>query len=150
MPSGFGRMRMIFPLKLVRIARRFLRIPRLAARTLVERRERCRITEGMRVVAGRKIEAAVRAKFDRARVMAAFAPLLLKFQQQLLARGIELLAHHREAAQILPRVAGRRIETVDPSILCKLRIERETQEAIFLVRPDIERHPLPRSAFVSG
>src|SRR5688572_25212871 len=70
--------------------------------------------------------------------MAAFLPLLLVAQEFLLAGEVERVSLHREPRERLPGITRRRIETEDVAVLRKFRVEREAEEAVFLVLEDLD------------
>ena len=105
-------------------------IPRFLAGALVERGVAFAVSEGAGVIAGREIQAAIRAELEGRAVVAALQALLFVFQDELLAAGDELVVLHLEAGQILAVEADRRVDQVDPAVLRKLGVEREGEEAV--------------------
>lgn len=64
--------------------------------------------------------------------MAAIFSLFGKLQDDFFTGEVERVAAHHKAAEALAGVIRRRIEEVNAIVLGELRIERETEEAIFL------------------
>ena len=114
-----------------------LAVPRLLAGALVERSVTLAVAERTGVVAGREIQAAIRAELQRRAVVAALQALLFVFQDELLAAGDELVVLHLEAGEILPFETDGRVDQVDPTVLRELRVEGEGEEAVLLRLEDL-------------
>ena len=120
--------------QVVGIRRRLLRVPRLLAFAFVERRVAFGIAVRVSVIAGGDVNAAVRAKLDRACMVAAFPPLLAKGEHDLLTLHIEHVTVHHEPAEPLALHVFRRMVEVDPVVVGELRIEREAEQPILIRR----------------
>ena len=121
----------------VGVGRGALAVPRFLARALVERSVALAVAERAGVVAGREIQAAVRAELQRRTVVAALQALFFVFQDELLAAGDEPVVLHLEAGEILAVETDGRVDQVDPAVLRELRVEGEGEEAVLLRLEDL-------------
>ena len=129
--------------RVVRVRRRALRVPGLAARPLVDRRESGRL-ERVGVVAGRDVEAAVEAEGKRAGGMATLLPLVLPGVDDLLI--LNLVAHDREAREpvLVRAVRKRRVGQIDVPARHEVGCQLDAQQPVLLARGDGDGSDLDR------